>query len=309
LPINKLYFWIACVVVFFYAAGARAQSVVIVSSDQSAAYAQADAAATASLQAAGVSRGEITSRGLDEWREDEPALLAARVIVTLGSEALRQVLTANPKAHVLSALIPRSGFQRVVQEFKGRESGLTVLYLDQPLARQVDLVRIAMPRARKIGALLGPESVQFRPELAAQLRAAGLTLSDQRVEAGALAKTLKVVLEDADVLLALPDAQVFNSNTVANVLLATYHARVPVIAFSPAYVKAGAMLALFSTPEQTGIQAGNLAGALLSGRHVEPVQFPNDFVVGVNASVARSLGYALDPAEVTRLLRRQGAQP
>jgi hypothetical protein len=25
--------------------------------------------------------------------------------------------------------------------------------------------------------------------------------------------------------------------------------------------------------------------------------------------VARSLGYALDPAEVTRLLRRQGAQP
>jgi ABC-type uncharacterized transport system substrate-binding protein len=196
-----------------------------------------------------------------------------------------------------------------VQEFKGRDANLTVLYLDQPLARQLELVRLVIPRARKIAALWGPESAQMRSELAAQSHSMGMSLADQRVESGNLAKALKQVLDDADVLIALPDAQIFNSATVANVLLATYHARVPVIAFSPSYVKAGALLALYSKPEQIGTQAGTIAAALASGKHVEPQYFPNEFVVGVNDSVARSLGYTIDPTELTRLLHRQEGQP
>jgi ABC-type uncharacterized transport system substrate-binding protein len=283
--------------------------VVILASERSAAYAQAGAAAVASLENAGVLRSEIAQKSLDQWQSDAPAASPTQVVITLGSEALRQALAANPKTQILAALIPRSGFQRVVQEFKGRDANLTVLYLDQPLARQLELVRLVIPRARKIAALWGPESAQMRSELAAQSHSMGMVLADQRVESGNLAKALKQVLDGADVLIALPDAQIFNSATVANVLLATYHARVPVIAFSPSYVKAGALLALYSKPEQIGTQAGTIAAALASGKHVEPLYFPNDFVVGVNDSVARSLGYAIDPTELTRLLHRQEGQP
>ena len=78
---------------------------------------------------------------------------------------------------------------------------------------------------------------------------------------------LKQVLEDAEVLLALADAQIYNSNSLQNILLTSFRARVPLVAFSPAYVRAGALMAVHVTPTQLGAQAGVIArGVLLQGK-------------------------------------------
>jgi ABC-type uncharacterized transport system substrate-binding protein len=63
--------------------------------------------------------------------------------------------------------------------------------------------------------------------------------------------------------------------------------------FSPAYVRAGAMLALYSSPAQIGNQSARVVQGVLSGMALQPVQMPTEFVVGVNANVARSLGFRL----------------
>ena len=66
------------------------------------------------------------------------------------------------------------------------------------------------------------------------------------------------MLNDSDVLIALPDPIVFNLRTTRNILLSTYRKRVPVIGFSKSYVKAGALAAIYSTPEFIGKQTGEI---------------------------------------------------
>ncbi|MGC3963288.1 MAG: ABC transporter substrate binding protein [Rhodocyclaceae bacterium] len=100
--------------------------------------------------------------------------------------------------------------------------------------------------------------------------------------------------EGGGVLMAVPDTAVFNSQTIPNLLLSAYRFRVPVVGFSQAYVKAGALIALYSTPAQIGTQSAEVARGVLAGGAVPAPQYPRLFSVGINTHVARSLGYQLD---------------
>ena len=116
---------------------------------------------------------------------------------------------------------------------------------------------------------------------------------------------LQQVLSGSDVFLALADPLVFNSNSIQNILLTTFRAQVPVVAFSPAYVRAGALLALHATPEQAGRQAAGLVLEALRGLPLpeRPVE-SNDFEVSVNEHVARVFGLQLDAKALRLALRR-----
>jgi putative ABC transport system substrate-binding protein len=108
-------------------------------------------------------------------------------------------------------------------------------------------------------------------------------------------------------LLAIPDTAIYNGGSIQNVLLASYRQRVPLIGFSPAYVRAGAMLALYSTPTQIGSQTARTARALLADAPVQALQSPVEFVVNVNVNVARSLGFRLsEDALRLQLQNREG---
>jgi hypothetical protein len=103
---------------------------------------------------------------------------------------------------------------------------------------------------------------------------------------------LQALLPDVDALLAVPDPAVFNSQTAANILAAAYRRRIPMIGFSPAYTRAGALVSLYSTPAQVGTRRRNCARRS-AVRILPPPQWPRDFVVRVNQDVSRSLGLTL----------------
>ena len=110
-------------------------------------------------------------------------------------------------------------------------------------------------------------------------------------------------------LLALADPQIYNSSSIQNILLASFRAQVPMLAFSPAYVRAGALLAVYSSPAQIGQQAGVIARGALQCRALGLPQYPQDFQVSVNEHVARSLGLSLEPQALTERLRRLEKKP
>jgi ABC-type uncharacterized transport system substrate-binding protein len=93
----------------------------------------------------------------------------------------------------------------------------------------------------------------------------------------------------------LPDPLVFNKGTVQSLLLTTYRYQDPVIGFSQAYVKAGALAAVYSSPEQIGRQTGEALVRVLAGRALLlPLpEYPKYFSVSVNYQVARSLGLSV----------------
>lgn len=290
----------------------HAAGVAIVLSERSPGYTEAAEAMVAELARGGVARSDIVQvSAMDLTHADVVGTAAPKVFVTLGAESLQRLLNLEPRAPVVAALIPRSGFERVVREW-GRKAStpVTALYLDQPFGRQLDLLRLALPEARRVGVIWGPESVLQQSALMAAGQARGMTVVSGAVALnGSLFAGLKAALDDADVLLAVADPQVFNSGTVANILLATYRARIPVLAFSPAYVKAGALLSLHTAPDQIGVQTAGIVRGILLGGAVPAAQYPLDFRVSVNVHVARSLGLTLDDVALSDRLHRLEKRP
>ncbi|HSO45446.1 MAG TPA: ABC transporter substrate binding protein [Rhodoferax sp.] len=287
--------------------------VAIVSSQTSAPYMDAAQALISQLESQGVPRAAIQMFNLADLANiPEARLTTPKVWVALGTQASTALGKSRLKAPVLSALVPRSGFERVLLDTgRKRSPQFKAVYLDQPVNRQMALIRLALPKARRVGGLLGPDSWSSGADLLAAASANGLALAAARVdEDSALYSALQSVLEASDVLLAQADPLVFNSNSIQNILLTTIRANVPLIAFSPAYVRAGALLALYSTPAQAGSQAAHWVLEVLAMRALpEQAVEPDDFEISVNEQVARVFGLLPDARSLRLALKRQEQRP
>jgi ABC-type uncharacterized transport system substrate-binding protein len=124
-----------------------------------------------------------------------------------------------------------------------------------------------------------------------------------------LINALRTALNAADVLLAVADGSAFNPSTTSNILLTSYHARTPVMAFSPAYVKAGALLSVHSSAAQAGLQLAGMAAQFLQTNALPASQYPLEFSISVNAYVARSLGLSLDVGLLSERLHKLEQKP
>ena len=115
----------------------------------------------------------------------------------------------------------------------------------------------APPAQERTPTFAGPETPALARALAAAATHSGLDVrSAEAADIPALYPALRSVLEQPAVLVITPDGQVFNSQTVHHVLLTAFRLRAPVLGFSAAYVRAGAVLGLYTTPAQAGTEAG-----------------------------------------------------
>ncbi len=267
--------------------GLAAETVTVVVSEHAPAYDEVAAVIRASLR----NSAEVTTL---LPRELDAARTRARVMVGVGVEACRTVLEAPGATPVVCTLVPRSAFERATRTAALKGRPVSAVVLDQPLSRQMALIRIALPSARHIAVLYGPDSFGAAAAVTAAAAEHGLRISSARADEPSLIyPALQKALGDADVLLALPDANVFNSSTIQNILRTTFQERVPVLGFSPAYVRSGALFAVYSTPQHVGRETARMLAAFLAGRQLPPPQSPREFDVSVNAHVARLLGMTI----------------
>jgi ABC-type uncharacterized transport system substrate-binding protein len=282
-----------------------AEVLVIVGKDQGA-HARVVEAMQAALTKAAVAPRVTVITAEAYRRQPREEAYKPNLIASVGTEAARVLSESPPSAPVLHTLIPRQVFLELAA-VAGPGARVSAIYLDQPFARQLDLVRVALPKASRLGVLLGPTSQSLQAELTAAARARGLRLDVERIATEEeLLPALKRVLEDSDALLSVADPVVLNNSTVHHLLLTTYHQRVPVVGLSRGYVEAGAALAVHSTPEQIGRQLGELAAELAAtGRwRLPPPQYPQYYSVTLNNRVLDSLGLRLEPEEaILRKLR------
>lgn len=217
------------------------------------------------------------------------------IVIAVGTRALSAVLESRT-APVIATLVPRLSYERLLRAAKvipGRR--VTAVFLDQPYGRQLNLIGLILPGRQRVGVLATPEYEEGVKLLVAAAQQKRFSIVSETVASPqGIFPGLVRVLGESDLLLALPDPGVFNAGTIHNVLLATYRAQQPVVGFSPAYVRAGALAALYSTPQQMAQQAAELALRGLNGGGLPPPQYPRAFSVGVNTTVARSLGITVE---------------
>lgn len=271
--------------------------VLVVLSDDSAPYQSFASALSNSLPAM------MRTTVLEHPEQLTPDVSHAGLIVAVGMKAAQSAI-AQTGIPVLAVMIPRMGYEDLSAQFSpGKHTrSISAIYLDQSWARRLDFWRAALPDRRRIGLLHTPGTHIDVARLRQDIEQRGGSLVDRQVlSAEELFPGLESVLASSDVLFAIPDSMIYSSSNIRNILLASYRLGVPLIGLSHAYVNAGALCAIFSTPEQLAEQASaTVIGFARTGKLPAP-QYPGAFTVAVNQQVARSLGIALPSQEVIRI--------
>lgn len=275
---------------FFLHAGyasAAPLKLTLVLSEQGGAYQEYGNALAAQLASKNIALSVLTAG---------QALPETDLVIAAGMKAAMYVARTRPAA-MLAVLIPKEGYARLRNDFpvtaEGSATRYSAIYLDQPLKRQLDLINAVLPEARSVGVLYAapPKELGALRTLAAARK---LELNERLVtSASNMHAALQELLISSDVLLALPDAEIYNTSTIRNILLATYRNKVPLIGFSAGYVKAGALCAVFSTPEQIARQSLAIIQGYAEQGTLPAAQYAAAFEVSVNEQVARSLGLVI----------------
>ncbi|MCB1887243.1 MAG: hypothetical protein KDH20_06530 [Rhodocyclaceae bacterium] len=218
-----------------------------------------------------------------------PTPAPGKVIVALGRDATAQALDAGATA-VLSVLVSRR--DALALHADDATGKLGAIVLDQPIPRRLAMLRILAPDVASVAVLLGISAPEPAAALNQAIEAAGFTPRLATVEREQeIVPALERVLTPDSALLATPDPGIFNRDTVMSILLTSYRHRRPVIGFTPAYVRAGAVAGVFSTPADIALQATQLLTAQDDLQAFKRgILDPEHFRVAINQRVSRSLG-------------------
>lgn len=280
-----------------FATGALAHVLVVVS-DDSPVYQQAADEIKARL--APLREGRLRIDVLDPEHAassvDADGKTSFELIVTIGLGAAQAIASRHPIQPTLCLLIQKQSFDELARRDALSGRRMSAIFLEQPVARQLDLVALALPGKTQIGAVFGPASAALAPAIEESARQRGLEVKRADVDdARDLYAAMQKVMSQSDVLLALPDPVALNASNARDFLMTSYRARVPVVAFSQAFVDAGAVVAVYSTPRQQAREGAEIAASMLTGNATLPLpDYPRYFTVGVNFFAARALGLKID---------------
>jgi ABC-type uncharacterized transport system substrate-binding protein len=220
----------------------------------------------------------------------------ADLTIAVGMNSASALVASNTP--VLNVFVPKAAFDKLPKPAVPHHS--SAIYLDQPLERQLSLLVSVLPKVRHVGVLYSapvPGIANLRQLVAERhLLLHEKTVGPER----SLIDALDGVLEDSEVLLVLPDTDVYNAGTIRNILLTSYRKQVPLIGISQAYVKAGALCAIYSTPAQIAAQTAEAIRQFVVTAKLPANQYPKEFEVSVNMQVARSLDLPIKDAEKLR---------
>lgn len=228
------------------------------------------------------------------------------IVIPVGMHA-SEVLMPSAKVPMLSVMVPQGAYEGLSKMQLKHAKTLSAIYLNQPWARQIDFLYAVLPHSPRVGVLHTSSMAQELHEISSEVTRHGGVLIEREVAMDALlAEPLDRLLQVSDVLLAFPDSAIYNSTNIRNILLSTYRQNVPLLGWSQAFVNAGAVAALFSTPEQLARQAAALIYVYEQSGHLPLSQYPAEFNIAINRQVARSLGIVIaSDAEILARMKKE----
>ena len=279
------------------ASGAR---IVIVKASEAEPYAQAEAAIRARLAD---HHDDLRSLLLKEAAEKGvgPSIGQADVVVAVGTPAarwLQKQLPANIKLVYCMVTNPdEAGL------LAGRESwGVT---LEVALDAQLQVIAQTLPRARTVGMLYRADTPDgkhvvdlMKSSLPPTWRVEAVAVGDYPSIAVAIDALTR---KNTDIIWTTTDQKLYDTAAVRALLLAGLRTKTPVWGYSPAFVRAGALVGVGVESRSQGNQAADLVRRALDGRcnAADKAQAPSEFQIAVNLIVAKQIGLDI-PDEVSR---------
>lgn len=212
------------------------------------------------------------------------------LVVAIGPAALHDVAAKRCDCAVISAFTSSQVFRSVAAGLPpARASAMTAVYAEPAPADQLRLVSLLYGRPVRIAAILGRETDFLKPALQGPVEVQDFGGGDD------INRILSRIAQ-TEVLLALPDSAVYNTENIRNILLSTYRHKQAVIGFSADMVKAGALATTYSDIADIDAQVAEMAAAYVASGVLPAPQFPRYFRTVVNEGVARSLDVRVSDA-------------
>ncbi len=217
-----------------------------------------------------------------------------RLIVTLGSAATSYIAEDIKDTPVVFCMVLNPTASGFIQSMNASGNNMTGASLDIPLEAQFEALRSVIPSARKVGVIYNPSEtesvIQEATKAAEQI---GLELvSIPIISEEEVPEALRTLDGKVDALWSVADSTVFSRGSTKFILLHTLRNKIPFIGLSPAFVKAGALMALATDYQEVGTQCGELAVRILSGDHPSslPITMPRTITMYLNLNTAEIIG-------------------
>lgn len=217
-----------------------------------------------------------------------------RLIVTLGSAATSYIAKDIKDTPVVFCMVLNPTASGFIQSMNASGNNMTGASLDIPLEAQFEALRSVIPSARKVGVIYNPsETESVIQEATKAAEEIGLKLvSIPIISEEEVPEALRTLDGKVDALWSVADSTVFSRGSTKFILLHTLRNKIPFIGLSPAFVKAGALMALATDYQEVGTQCGELAVRILSGDHPSslPITMPRTITMYLNLNTAEILG-------------------
>jgi len=237
-----------------------------------------------------IDAGQTAERSTGPTTEQITGDATGDIAAAIGSDACTELHRALPDIPLLCLLLPRANFARMLAGVSA-SAARSALYIDQPGLRQLRVASHLFPSLRRFAVL--HDAAVTPPLLGAappgvELLAQPLALGDN------LIFTLRDALREVDALLAIPDKRIYNRRTLRSALLTAYRARKPLIGYAKPFVKAGALMSLYTQPAALGREAAGLLEDWLRGAPLAAPGYPRHYAIAINPGIARALALAID---------------
>ncbi len=182
---------------------------------------------------------------------------------------------------------------------------ITGASMNVPIEQQIALLKKVSPQVRRIGVVYDPAKTGFLVRQAERIaHPQGVRLLTKAIASSKDAfAALDAMQGEIDALWILPDLTVLAPEVVQYMLLFSFRNRIPLLGLSENQARMGALLGLsFQSGRDIGVQAGELANEVLSGKSADDIPFTTARRVRltVNLKTAAKLGLQVPKAILER---------
>jgi ABC-type uncharacterized transport system substrate-binding protein len=229
-------------------------------------------------------------------KEDQKKLVGlldkTDIVISLGSGATETVFKNKSKKPHIATLITQSSFDSLARQYFGSEAialaaGISPILLDQPFERKVALAKKLLPKASRVGLMLGAATK-------AKITTYNNSIIDRKMKPQTLIidadknpiRQLDPIIKQSDIFIPVADSHLINVTTAKWILQLSYRYRVPVIGYSSNFVDAGALASVYSSAEGVAKQTLDLLDTVFNKDYIHTVHPPKYCTVKFNTNVA-----------------------
>jgi len=276
------------------------QDIIIISSSGAPVYQQTVEVINQTLAQGNLLQNRViqpfTIEQLEEQDATHPTRGPKALVITIGSAAADYATQHFIGSPIICGFITRNAFAAITSKLQ-TPSNITAVYMDQSLQRLFNLATLLRDNqpSYKIGML--SQNTEALKHLTN-----GKKRQDIEIQSAMLDKNknpMKVIeplMKTSDVFIVRPNTSLFNRLVAKLVLQLSMRHKTPVIGFSKNYAQAGALLSLYSSPEDIGKDTANMINHWLRSpeQALPEPQEGSNFSIATNHRIAKKMAMPID---------------